>query len=121
MNKLVKVVSILLIAMMMVATFSSVAFATEAKDAIEGFVGDAGYTSDKISGVQSTAQNILVAIRNVSIIVAVIMISILGVKYMIGSAEEKAGYKKAFMPLIVGAFLVVAAEQIAIMLFSIGK
>ena len=61
----------------------------------------------------------LVAIRNIAIIAAVLIISILGVKYMIGSVEEKASYKKAFMPLIVGSILVVSAAQIATMLFSL--
>lgn len=43
----------------------------------------------------------------------------LGVKYMLGSVEEKAEYKKSFVPLIVGAVVVMAATQIATMLFSL--
>lgn len=38
---------------------------------------------------------------------------------MLGSVEEKAEYKKSFIPLIVGAIVVVAATSIASLIFSI--
>ena len=37
---------------------------------------------------------------------------------MIGSTEERAEYKKSFMPLIIGIIVVVAAAQIATMIFG---
>ena len=43
----------------------------------------------------------------------------LGIKYMLGSVEEKAEYKKSFMPLIVGVVVVTLALQIAAMIFSL--
>ena len=116
MNKTVKVIFTLLVAVMVVATFSQTCLA--ASDAIENFDTNQWQSTD-ISGVQSIAQKVLTAIRNIAIIVAVIMISILGIQYMVGSAEQKASYKKAFIPLIVGAILVVSAAQIAKMLFSL--
>ena len=119
MNKVVKKVSILLIAVMLVTTLSQVALATDPSTAISEFSGGSGYQSSDISGVKTIAQKVLTAIRNLSIIIAVIMISVLGIKYMVGSAEEKAGYKKAFIPLIVGAILVVSAASLATMLFSL--
>ena len=51
--------------------------------------------------------------------VAVVIISILGIKYMMGSTEERAEYKKSFIPLIVGIIVVVAAASIATAMFSI--
>ena len=58
-------------------------------------------------------------IRNIAVIAGVLLIAVLGVKYMLGSVEEKAEYKKSFMPLIVGAVVVMAATQIATMIFSL--
>lgn len=120
MNKTIKIIATLLIAVLLVAMASQVALAeTNAETAIKDFSNGSDYNSNDISGVKNIAQKVLTAIRNLSVIIAVVMISILGVKYMIGSVEEKAGYKKAFMPLIVGAILVVSASQLAVMLFSL--
>ena len=48
----------------------------------------------------------------------IIILMILGVKFMLGSVEEKAEYKKSFMPLIIGIVLVVAATSIASFIFG---
>lgn len=50
--------------------------------------------------------------------IAVIMIVVLGIKYMVGSAEEKAEYKKTLLPYIIGAGLVFAASAIAGIVFG---
>ena len=40
---------------------------------------------------------------------------------MMGSLEEKAEYKKTFVPFIVGAIVIFAAPQIAKLIFNIVK
>ena len=79
------------------------------------------YDSDDIGEVKDLLVTILVAVRNIAVIVAVMMISILGIKYMLGSAEEKAGYKKSMLPLIVGVIIVASAAGIASAIFSIAN
>ena len=59
------------------------------------------------------ANTIITIIRNVGIVLAVIMLMVIGVKYMLGSAEEKAEYKKTMMPYLVGAVLLFMAGTIA--------
>ena len=39
------------------------------------------------------------------VLYAVVLVAFLGIKYMLGSAEEKAEYKKDMIPYLVGAFL----------------
>lgn len=56
---------------------------------------------------------IIGVVRTVGVLVAVVILLILGIKYMMGSAEEKADYKKSMIPYIVGAVLVFAASTIA--------
>ena len=53
--------------------------------------------------------------------VSVIVLLVLGIKYMIGSAEEKAEYKKTMIPYLVGAVLVFGASAIAQVVYSIAK
>ena len=52
---------------------------------------------------------------------AVIIMIILGIKYMLGSIEEKAGYRKSFIPYLVGAILLFGASSIAELMYNIFK
>lgn len=48
---------------------------------------------------------ILAAIRNISIVTSVIVLMVIGVKYILGSVEEKASYKETMVPYIIGCIL----------------
>jgi len=117
MKRSVKIISIMLMALMIVFTTSTVCFAEQVN--VGGVMinkdGEAGDTNE----LANKAANIVATIRNVAAIAAVVIIAILGVKYMLGSVEEKAEYKKSFMPLIVGVVVVTLALQIAAMIFSV--
>ena len=54
-------------------------------------------------------------------ILAIIIIAVLGVKYMMGSTEEKAEYKKTMMPYLVGAVLVFGASAIGRAVINMGQ
>ena len=71
--------------------------------------------------IVSAGQNILGIISVVAMVISVIVLMILGIKYMIGSAEQKAEYKKSFIPYIVGAILVFGASGIANIVFNATK
>lgn len=119
MNKTIKIISTLLIAILLVTAMSQVCFATYG-DLINEVDGKGKGTANNIDGVKDVAGNVIKLIRNVAAIAAVVIISILGIKYMIGSTEERAEYKKSFIPLIVGIVVVLAAAQIASLIFSMG-
>lgn len=59
-------------------------------------------TSNKI---ETAASKVLTAITNVGIVASIIIIAVLGVKYMLGSVEEKAEFKKDMIPYLIGACL----------------
>lgn len=116
MNKTMKIISTLVIALVLVVVLSQTILATDYSATINGLTG--GKPADT-SAITGKAQTWLATIRNVSAIVAVFVITILGFKYMMGSVEEKAGYKKSFIPLIVGIVVIVAATTIASFLFGL--
>ena len=62
---------------------------------------------------------IIGAIQIIGIIIAIVVLLVLGIKYMVGSAEEKAEYKKTMMPYVVGALLIFAASTIVNLLYSV--
>ena len=51
-------------------------------------------------------------------IVSVLALVIIGIKYMMGSVEEKAEYKTKMIYYIIGAVLVFAISNISVMLYN---
>ena len=68
--------------------------------------------------VQDFGENIMGVVQVAGVVIAVIILMVLGIKYMMGSAEEKAEYKKTLLPYIIGAALVFAAATIASVVFN---
>ena len=68
--------------------------------------------------IKNKGNKIIGAVQFVGSFVSVIALVIMGIKYMLGSVEEKAEYKKTMMPYIIGAALVFAASAIAGMIYS---
>ena len=62
---------------------------------------------------------VLGAIRNVSAVVAVIALMIIGIKYMIGSVEERAEYKKTMIPYLVGCIFIFCIPKIVSIIYGI--
>ena len=60
-------------------------------------------------------------VSTVGSIVSVVVIIVLGIKYMLGSVEEKAEYKKTLMPFLIGAIFIFAASNIAQIVYNVAK
>ena len=106
MKKLDKVLSVLMIVLMIACICTNV-FA-----AIDPTQIQAGQDTDADDTILKVGNTILTIVTNVGMILAVILVAILGVKYMMGSTEEKAEYKKSMIPYLVGAVLVFGASAI---------
>lgn len=68
--------------------------------------------------LQTMAGKILGLIRNVGIAISIIALSIIGVKYMVGSVEEKAGYKKSMVPFVIGVILLAASTTLVKIIYD---
>ena len=66
-----------------------------------------------VDQVKDLGGKLMGVLQTVGVVVAVIILIVLGIKYMMGSAEEKAEYKKTMIPYLVGAILIFAASTIA--------
>ena len=69
------------------------------------------FSSDD-GGLTEKASQIMGFIRNICVVGGVIILMFLGLKYMMGSVEEKADYKKSLIPLVVGILVVMSATTI---------
>lgn len=61
---------------------------------------------------------VLGAIRNFSVAIAVIALMVIGVKYILGSAEEKANYKATLVPYVIGAVLAVSGTTLVSFIYN---
>ena len=111
-KKLLRIITVLSTILIILCMFS-LSFAIE----------NPGDFSDKItqSGTEDLEEvggRIMGIIQVVGIIVSVVTLMILGIKYMMGSPEEKAADKKTMMPYVIGAVFLFAAVTIANAIFN---
>ena len=106
MKKTYKVLSVLMVVLMIAFTCTNV-FATNVLDLMTGTD-----TSVDTTAIGNVGNKIFTIITSVAMVIAIIILAILGVKYMMGSTEEKAEYKKTMIPYLVGAILVFGAGAI---------
>ena len=109
--KLSKVLSIIVIALMLSVIATNFVYAVDPGTISSVAVAGA-------SGIKNTGGKILNLIQTVGSVVAVLVLVVLGIKYMMGSTEEKAEYKKTLIPYVVGAILIFAASNIASMVYK---
>ena len=69
--------------------------------------------------IESIGQRIFRLVIVTGTFVSVIALVIMGIKYMIGSAEEKSEYKKTMLPYLIGAFFLFAASALAQILYNV--
>ena len=71
-----------------------------------------------VSKIEDLGNQVIQIVSTIGSIASVIVLVVLGIKYMMGSAEEKAEYKKTLLPYIIGAAFVFAASTIASVVFN---
>ena len=86
-------------------------------DGSDSPIGNPGYFEPNTSGgdtqvVTSKIAPIVGTITTIGIIVAVATSAILGIKYMVGSVQEKAEYKKTMIPYIIVIVMVVGISVV---------
>ena len=105
-NKLIVVLSIIFC----ILAIGVMSYATTAGEVLEGLTGKGANVNTE--GIKGLGNSIIAVVRIVGIVIAVVILLVLGIKYMMGSAEEKAEYKKSMIPYIVGAVLIFASTTI---------
>lgn len=133
MKKTVKIMSVLLLVTILLASVGSVVFAASTSSNTEQ-ASTSSNPEQVLGAMQNAAQNgsangteeittlggrIVSIVQVVGVVIAVVIILVIGIKYMIGSAEEKAEYKKTMMPYLVGAILIFAGSTIVNVVYNL--
>lgn len=114
MKKTIKMVlTIVLISMLIFLSITPVFAATGGID--PGNIKGTSVNTDKMENIGGQVVTIVSVAGS---IIAVVVLVVLGIKYMMGSAEEKAEYKKTLLPYIIGAGFVFAASALAGIIYN---
>lgn len=72
------------------------------------------YRGEEITQTQLTERigPIFSIVWTVGVVLSVVVLIIIGIKYMLGSVEQKAEYKKTLVPYLVGALIVFTGSLI---------
>ena len=116
MKKSIKVISTLLLAIMLVASIAGTVLAVDPNTVLNGLNGNGNVQTNDLTKV---GNNIVTIIQVVGIVIAVIVLLVIGIKYMMGSASEKAEYKKTMIQYIVGAVLIFAGTSLVRVIYSL--
>lgn len=118
MKKSIKVISTLLLTIMLVASIAGTVLAVDPNTVLNGLNGNGNVQTNDLTKV---GNNIVTIIQVVGIVIAVIVLLVIGIKYMMGSASEKAEYKKTMIPYIVGALLIFAGTSIVKVVYQLAN
>ena len=75
-------------------------------------------SDDDNQKVASITVNILTYVRYFGIVLSLIILSVIGLKFILNSAEEKAKYMESMLPYIIGCILLMASTIIPSMVYN---
>lgn len=122
--------SVILLFVLFFCVISNIAYATEKtqteKDVTGIITGMSGVHDVNLSGegakkVTAVANMVIKLIQIIGSGISLIVVTIMGIKYMVASANEKADIKKQAIPIIIGCVLLFAASNLAGIIADIGK
>ena len=120
MKKQVKILSIVLMIITIMFTISSVVFGSNLWNTWTS-TEPTDPANPGLKEVFNFGRTIVTILQAVGIVVAVVVILVIGIKYIMGSAEEKAEYKKTMIPYLVGAVLIFGATTIVNVVYNLSN
>ena len=71
--------------------------------------------------IQKLGGKTLGIIKDIAVACSVVVCAMLGVKYIVGTVEERAEYKKTLLPLLSGILIVTCSIQISEVIWNLGR
>lgn len=112
------IVIITLISMVFSFIIPSITYAKVSEINVDDYKPD-GSSKQDIKTLKTKANKVVGILSNVGVVVSVVALIALGIKYMLGSLEERAEYKKTFIPYLIGAFLVFTVSLLPQIIYKV--
>ena len=115
-----KIIFIIGISLGILFTLGNNVFAFDGTDASFYHPGSSSVASgsDKLKDM---ANIIIGALQIIGTVLSVAVLGIIGIKYMLGSVEERAEYKKSLRPYLIGAIMVFGITNILAIIIKIAE
>lgn len=81
-------------------------------------IGELDGSGAQTDNIKRVGGNVLTFLSIIASASSIVILIVLGIKYMLGSVEEKAQYKKTLLPYFIGAIFVFGATTIPNMIYS---
>lgn len=108
-----KILFILLIAIFLTVAYSINAYATDGViQGADDFLSSGNKEILNNKAIKKVSDTVFNMFFSVGLVIIVIIAAILGIKFMIGSVEEKAEIKESITPYVLGAVVIFAAVSI---------
>lgn len=117
MNKMIKIFIIVILIIMVLLTLNPISLAISTEVDVDGYEPSRS-TQNEFDDLMGHALGV---VQLVGSFVSVIALVVIGIKYMIGSIEERAEYKKSMIPYVIGALFVFASSNIAKVFYDIAQ
>lgn len=108
-NKKIKLLNILIIFVFIMMIFVPM---VNASDFNPDAYAPSNLTSEDTDSAINKVAPIFNAIRIIGLVISISMVMYLGIRYMVGSVEERAEYKKTMVPMIIGMIFLFATSTI---------
>ena len=86
-----------------------------------GNLGDYGGDGGNSTNFDKVVNKVVNFLQVIGSIISVIVLMVVGIKYMFASIEERASYKTTMMPYIIGAFMVFGISNVTGLLYYLAK
>lgn len=113
-NKIIKILTLIAIVILCMFSIMNCSYGFSVSN-----ITGSNLTGSARTSIDNFGQNVINIIATVGSIISVVMLVILGIKYMMGSTEEKAEYKKSLLPYFIGAVILFGASTIAGIIYNI--
>lgn len=116
--KINKIIKISIILMLMILFFCSINVFAEVADPIKN---PSAWQHEPNTNpvVTDKVGKMLGTISLIGALLSAIIAAVIGIKYMVGSIEEKADYKKSLIPYLIGCVLIVAASTLPKIIYEL--
>ncbi len=120
-KKVIKIISIILIVIAITSLFQTQSLAAGMSDVTDNvnFWKPANEADD--SEFISKVNDLIGVIRTVGTVVSLLTLIVIGIKFITGSVEQKAEYKKTMIPWLVGAIMIFGITNITTFIYEIVK
>lgn len=123
-KNITKIITIILLVTMLLTSIGTISQATGQSGASAGTINPQDFKPSELTASDTAVAfrqggTIVKAFIYVGMVISIVMFMALGLKYMMGSIEEKAEYKKTLVPMLIGTLMIFISGTVVSVIWSI--